>query len=374
MDTKEPRPERALTDESLAGERDKTDDELAKRAAKFEENADAVVAEARRRADSVLSRARATADERLHRGDGSESARTAVDAERRVEDAVVGGERAVADAQLDDERIDRRRAMAALLELERKQTDVHLHDERTRADRAIASRDDFLAVVSHDLRNMLGGIVMSSNWLLELELEESKRSAVVREAERIQRYTARMSRLVGDLLDIVSIEAGRLAVAPRRHDAVDLLRETENVFHPLAAASGISIRSEVRANSLLARYDHDRVLQVLANLVGNALKFTPREGRIDLVVEHIGDNIRFCVADTGRGMTDDQIRTIFEKFWQTRSGEMTGFGLGLYISKCIVEAHGGKIWVESNPGAGSAFYFTLPAAPASGAATPESGR
>ena len=155
---------------------------------------------------------------------------------------------------------------------------------------------------------------------------------------------------------------------------MDLLRETENVFHPLATAKGLSIRSEVRAHSLLARYDHERVLQVLANLVGNALKFTPRGGRVDLSVERIGDDIRFCVADTGRGMTADQIQTIFDKFWQTRSGEMTGFGLGLYISKCIVEAHGGKIWVESNPATGSAFYFTLPAAPASSGATPESGR
>lgn len=373
MDPNHPQPERRLTDESLAGERGKTDDALAKRAATLEENADAVVADARRRADSVLARARATADAKLDREGSSGRARSAVDEERRVEDASVDEERAVADAELEDERIHRRRALSALLELERKQTDVHLEGERIRADRAIASRDEFLAVVSHDLRNMLGGIVMSSNWLLELEVDERTRSAIAREANRIQRYTVRMSRLVGDLLDVVSIEAGRLAVAPRRHDAVELVRETEDAFHPLAAANGISIRSEVRAHSLLARYDHERVLQVLANLVGNALKFTPAGGRVDLLVERVGGDIRFCVADTGRGMTEDQVGAIFGKFWQTRSSATTGFGLGLYISKCIVEAHGGKIWVETSPGAGSVFYFTLPAASAFEGATADSG-
>lgn len=100
---------------------------------------------------------------------------------------------------------------------------------------------------------------------------------------------------------------------------------------------------------------------MLANLVGNALKFTPRGGRVDLWAERIGSDIRFCVADTGRGMIEDQVQEIFDKFRQTRSGAMTGFGL--YISKCIVEAHGGKIWVETSPGVGSAFFFTLPSRP-----------
>lgn len=368
---KAPQPERTLTDESLKGERTKTDDELARRAATFEENADAVVADARVRADSVLSRARAAADDKFHRDGGSTEARSAIDVERRVEDASLGEERQIADAQLEDERIDRRRALSALLELERKQTDVHLHDERLRADRSIESRDDFLAVVSHDLRNMLGGIVMSSNELLEVEVPEGARPKIDKEAERIQRFTARMSRLLGDLLDVVSIEAGRLAVAPRRHDAVELLRETQDVFQSLAMAKGISIRTEVRAHSLLARYDHERVLQVLANLVGNALKFTPRDGRVDLLVERIGDDIRFCVADTGRGVSKEQVHAIFDKFWQRRAAT-NGFGLGLYISKCIVEAHGGKIWAESTPGAGSTFYFTLPAAASTGS-MPESG-
>jgi signal transduction histidine kinase len=101
-------------------------------------------------------------------------------------------------------------------------------------------------------------------------------------------------------------------------------------------------------------------MQVLANLVGNAIKFTPSGGRIDIVVEPVDHDVRFSVADTGRGIASDQLDVVFERFWKDAKRERAGLGLGLYISKCIIEVHGGKIWAESRRGEGSRFYFTIP--------------
>ena len=113
---------------------------------------------------------------------------------------------------------------------------------------------------------------------------------------------------------------------------------------------------------LLAKYDPDRVLQVLANLLSNAIKFTDDGGRISTHVEFVGSEVRFSVTDTGAGVEPDHLESAFERFWQVTEGDRRGLGLGLFISKCIVEAHGGRIWAESALGRGSTFYFTLPGA------------
>jgi signal transduction histidine kinase len=329
-----------------------------------DKEADEVLAVARQHADEVLARARTAADERLHRGEADLAERARVDEERRLDDELLRSERASADEKVLKDREQRRLLLNALLAVERSRTDQHLLFERSRMDEMIASRDDFLAIVSHDLRNLLGSIAMSAAALLRVEGDAVVRERIGRQANRIRRQTALMTRLVGDLLDVVSIDAGRLAVAPRRHDARDLVRETMEVFRPLASVKNISIASDVRAGSLLARYDHERILQVLANLVGNAIKFTGEGGTIDLVVEASGDDVRFAVKDNGAGIVPEKLDLIFERFWQVADEQRSGLGLGLFISKCIVEAHGGRIWAESHPGAGSTFYFTLPATPA----------
>jgi signal transduction histidine kinase len=351
--------EREATDQSLCDERLKTDDELAKRRLDIDGSADAVIASARSRADRILKKARAKADRLLNLQD-QPLQRGAMDDERSREDETTREERITADDTLALERGARRRAMAALLALEREQTDDHLLLERARADQAITSRDDFLGMVSHDLRNMLGGMALSAASLLNIPSEGEVRTAITTNAQRIQRYTARMNRLVADLLDVVSIEAGRLALVPQQQNAAELVRDTLDVFTAPSAARGISIRTEVRSGSLLAQYDQERILQVLANLVGNAVKFTPKGGRIDIVVEPIGRDVRFGVIDTGPGICEQDCDLVFERFGRVAKWERSGLGLGLYISKCIVEAHGGKIWVESKSGQGSSFYFTLP--------------
>lgn len=352
-------PQRAATDESLAGERRKTDAEIEKRSAALRDDADAVVTLARKRADDVLGRARASADQKLEAGGQTAEARATLDDERRHEDDTLRKERRVEDDALADEREGRRRALVALLALERAATDRHLLLERDHADASVGSRDDFLAMTSHDLRNILGGIALSTGTLLRAEGDTLSREVVEREAQRIQRYTARMTRLVSDLVDVTSIEAGRLAIVTSRHDATELLRETIDAFHGVAAGLNISLRTEVKADAILARCDHERILQVLANVVGNAIKFTPEHGRIDILVERVDGDVRFVVMDTGPGIHPDKLSTIFERFSQADDNR-SGLGLGLYISRCIVEAHGGKIWAESQVGLGSRFFFTLP--------------
>jgi signal transduction histidine kinase len=353
---------REATNQSLGIEREKTDEELAKRRGAIDEAADQLITGARKRADRILSSARRKADGKLSDHAGS-SEQAAVKEERSREDALLRQERTTADETLLDERSARRRALAALLALEREQTDDHLLLERHRADAAVGSRDDFLGMVSHDLRNMLGGMAMNAISLTTIACEENVARSIARHANRIQQYTARMDRLVGDLLDVVSIEAGRLGLEPENVALSHLLSETTEAFVAIAAAKDICIHADAPADASAVRCDGGRILQVLANLVGNAIKFTPRGGRIDIRLElelelELGE-VRFAVTDNGVGISPTQLALIFERFWQG-DDRRTGVGLGLYISRCIVEAHGGKMWAISTPPEGSTFYFTLP--------------
>jgi signal transduction histidine kinase len=125
-------------------------------------------------------------------------------------------------------------------------------------------------------------------------------------------------------------------------------------------ASGVSLVSEVVATPSVVEFDPARILQVLANLIGNAIKFTPSGGSVVVHVELVQQELRFAVRDTGVGIAAGHLESVFERFRQVARGDGRGVGLGLYISKCIVQGHGGHIWAESREGAGSTFWFTLP--------------
>jgi signal transduction histidine kinase len=282
-----------------------------------------------------------------------------------LEDATLKAERASADESLLRERKENARVLTGLLPLEREKTDRYLLTERERSDDALANRDDFLAIVSHDLRNLLSGIVMSAELLSKRTERTGEGKGVPQEAERIQRYAARMNRLIGDLLDVASIDNGRLALAPKPGDAVVLIREAIDTFHASAAAKGVSLTADTLEASLPAEYDHDRMLQVLLNLLANAIKFTASDGSIRVHCERAGDALRFSVKDTGAGIPEDMLEAVFERFWQVGKNDRRGLGLGLYIARCIVEAHGGTIRAESAParGRGSTLSFTLPVQP-----------
>jgi signal transduction histidine kinase len=349
--------ERARTDDSLRTERKNIDDARKGARASAERDADGVVDHARAVADAVLSAARLKADhESLRPLRPAEAG--AVVGERARADRAVRGERATADVTLRTDRKDQADALAALLVHERAVTDAYLLTERARSDDAVANRDDFLGMVAHDVRNLLNGVVLS------LELlrpgDDEPEAHVSAAASRIRRYVARMNRLIGDLVDVTSIDAGKLAMAPAERDAAALVVEATETFQTAALGKGVCLAAEVPTGPLLAVFDHDRMLQVFANLIANSIKFTPAEGKITVRVEAGRGMLRFCISDTGVGIPEELLDAIFERFWQVGADDRRGQGLGLYISKSIVEAHRGRIWAESKAGKGSRLYFTLP--------------
>jgi signal transduction histidine kinase len=366
-------PERQQTDEGLRNERQKTDQVLAQRQQAVEKHADTVVDRARGNADAVLATARENADAVLlaardkaarERDDGVSDveARGTIAGERLLQDETLRAERSAADERLRREREEDARALRRLLPLERESTDRYLLTERVRSDDAVSNRDDFLGIVTHDLRDLLGGIVMSAAVLSKRAPDNGEGLQTLAETTRIKRYAARMHRLIGDLADVASIDAGSLALTPLPGDARPLLGEAAETFQATALAKGISLEAKIPEHRLLARFDNDRMLQVLSNLLSNSLKFTPEGGRIAVRGELVEEDIRFSVSDTGSGIPETALESIFERFWQVGKNDRRGLGLGLYISRCIVEAHGGRIWAESKRGEGSTVFFTLPRA------------
>lgn len=360
IDEKPPMAEREETDESLRLERERTDLALSDAEHAIAESAERVVQRARDTADAVVDQARDKEDEeRAHVRAPAQPA--ALARERRQEDEALRGARATADDTLRAERDEGFSALAELLPLEREKTDRYLLTERARSDDAVANRDDFLSIVSHDLRNLLNGIVLSSALLSTHSLRGERGRRSREGAERIRRYAARMNRLIGDLLDVASIDAGRLSVTMTGGDASALLGEVAEMFGAAAQAKGVRLATDVTERPLLAELDHDRILQVLANLLSNAIKFTSPGGQIRLRGERDADGILLSVSDDGSGVPEDALEAIFERFRQVGEDDRRGTGLGLYISRCIVEAHGGRIWAESTLGEGSTFRFRLTA-------------
>ena len=228
--------------------------------------------------------------------------------------------------------------------------------------RAVAARDDVLAVVSHDLRSPLSVIEL----LVDLGLRAGGPNgspAIGRgELESIQRATATMGRLINDLLDAATIDAGRFGVAPRAHAVAPIVEEA--VLSARAGAATHGLRVIVDAESVLPQIscDRQRILQVLANLIGNAVRFTPAGGSITVRAAREGNDVRISVIDTGAGIAPETLPHLFFRYSKARKVSEGGAGLGLFITKGIVEAHGGTTRVESTPGAGSTFSFTIPIA------------
>jgi signal transduction histidine kinase len=227
------------------------------------------------------------------------------------------------------------------------------------AQQATQARDHVLAVVAHDLRNPLGTVMMASQLLLDLAEEGANRNHL----HIIRRSADRMNKLIQDLLEVASIESRSLAVELKPDRIGPLINEALEMLRPLAVGRSIAMDSQVEENLPLVLFDSARILQVISNLVGNGLKFTPEHGRISLHCQLMGAEVRIGISDTGSGIPPEQLPHIFGRFWQANPADRRGIGLGLSIAKGIVEGHGGRIWVESTLGEGSTFYFTLPLAP-----------
>jgi PAS domain S-box-containing protein len=227
------------------------------------------------------------------------------------------------------------------------------------AEQATAARDQMLGVVAHDLRNPLQTILTASH-LLDEGLAPG--SLPQRQVAMVNRAGERMNRLIQDLLDVQRVAGGQLEVDLRPVSAHSMLLDAHEMLRPLAEKEGLSLTIDVVSVSATVTADQNRVQQVLSNLVGNAIKFTPKGGSILLRGEDTTDEVLFQVADTGAGIAADQLPHVFGQFWQASRTDRRGIGLGLAIAKGIVESHGGRIWVESALGLGSSFFFTLPIA------------
>jgi signal transduction histidine kinase len=227
---------------------------------------------------------------------------------------------------------------------------------------ATRARDDLVAIVSHDLRNPIHTIQMAASFLLEVAPADDRRVQARRQLEVIQRSATRANRLIQDLLDVARIQAGGLAVDPVPVEVKSLINEAAETATPLASASQLTVVCDPTDSVGPVASDRERVLQVFANLIGNAIKFTPKGGQIRLMACPENGEVKFTVADTGPGIPPEHLDHVFDRYWQAKSTAKLGAGLGLSIAKGIVEAHGGRIWVESPPGSGAHFNFTLPMA------------
>jgi PAS domain S-box-containing protein len=227
------------------------------------------------------------------------------------------------------------------------------------AQQANRARDEVLSVVSHDLRNPISAIAMCGR-----VLEDNPPESVADRAELLRtiRESAEWAnRLIQDLLDVASIERGQLSLQLREQDPAQMVLQALHMFEVEAQEHGIALTASVPTNLPLVKADNGRVIQVLSNLLRNAIKFTPQGGGITVSAEARDSKLILSVRDTGTGIAGAHLPRIFDRYWQSADGSRArGTGLGLSIAKGIVEAHGGTIWVDSAPGEGSTFSFSLP--------------
>lgn len=226
---------------------------------------------------------------------------------------------------------------------------------------AVRMREEFMAIVSHDLRNPLASLAMGTQGLLRLIPEgNSELTGSRRMLELMQRAAERMYRLLEDLLDLSSMDAGHLSMHRKSHDVTELVLAVIDIVGPLAAKKTIRLEAKSDVKPLFAYCDRDRIIQVLLNLVGNSIKFTPEGGLIGIETALQNEEVLMCVRDTGSGIAGPQLAHVFDPYWQAEKVPGKGVGLGLSIAKGIVEFHGGTIWAESQLDRGSTFSFTLP--------------
>jgi signal transduction histidine kinase len=226
------------------------------------------------------------------------------------------------------------------------------------AQRAIAARDDLLAVVSHDLQSPLNAISMTVKGLLA-DPQLTARPYVKRALSLVDRTSKHIGQLCTELMEVGSIQAKRLAVAPRPTALPPLLQEALAILEPLATDKQLRVSTELDPALPALHCDGEQVLRVLMNLIGNAIKFMGSGGELVIAARSVGDQAEISIRDTGPGIAREDLPKLFEPYWRSHHGTRRGMGLGLYIARGIVEAHGGHIWVESELGVGSTFVFRL---------------
>lgn len=237
------------------------------------------------------------------------------------------------------------------------------HERRMRvSERALHERQEMLAVVCHELREPLAAVSLGAQVMLQRPSGSDRRQS--RKAiEAIQRSASRMGHLVGDLVDSSSLSGGHLSIRRDWHSLSSIVGEAIEAQALSSSRKSLALRVELPTAPRPVYCDRHRILQVLGNLLANAIKFTAHEGAIALLVRQVERETIFSVTDSGRGISPADQQHIFDRYWHTRADNRDGTGLGLYITKGIVEAHGGRIWVASQLHQWSVFSFTIPHGP-----------
>jgi PAS domain S-box-containing protein len=223
--------------------------------------------------------------------------------------------------------------------------------------RAARTRDQVLRLVTHDLNNSLVAIRLEAS---SLRARPDNAAMVKARGISLEHSVDYMTRLVADLVDLASLELGELSILPRSDDACALVREVVERLRPQSEAKALQLAVELPDLGIAVRCDHDRIVQVLWNLVGNAIKFSNAKGKISIGAARVAHEVVFTVQDSGRGIAMEDLPHVFSRRWRAQPERSAGHGLGLYIARSIVEAHRGRIWVESQVGHGSRFHFALP--------------
>lgn len=380
--------ERQKTDNSLDVERGKTDQSFDLFKEKSELKTDQSVSDSRDKADQARAQRRTYADslrDGIQKNVSDQSTHEKdiknLQDERKSEDSAIKKERLKNDLALDIERTEKEQLLSQLVSAERETTDKNLSEERKKTDHEakhstalfdherkahldtksdLTTREEFVAIVSHDLRNPIGAILSFS----EILLDDPSVSDISPEAkhwiEIIKRNAESSLRLIGDILDMERIEGGKIQLQMNDCRLSDIIIECVDRFRHVANAKNITLNDEKINLMSLVNCDKDRVTQIISNLLCNAIKFTPEFGSVSIKAEETDSEIKITVNDTGPGIPKEQESRIFDRFTQLGNKDRRGLGLGLYISKTLVESHNGKIGVISKPGHGSTFYFTLP--------------
>lgn len=251
---------------------------------------------------------------------------------------------------------------AALLSLDLAKQFEKEQKARHEAEVATRLREELMAVLSHDLKNPIGSILLQAQ-IIDRKLAKSEDKSVCEAAKRIVRAGRNMNNLIDDILHVTKLESGTSVVEPLRQDLNPILTDALDMLTPLALDAGIEVRTILAKGPCRVNVDSDRIIQVLSNLVGNSIKFTPKGGSIEVGIETCGpENATVYVSDTGPGIPEEHRMLIFDRFWQANQSRRIGTGLGLAICKGIISQHDGTIWVENRQEGGSVFKFTLPLA------------
>ena len=360
---------RDKTDKTLGDERQKTDEHLEQKTQEVEEKTNEKLRSIRLATDTARESQREEVDlAKEQQRELTGILPTRLDEkllvqEREGSDKSQAVERGEEDRARAEERIQKQliAETEALLEKERKNTNSALLEERVHIDQELITRDHFLAIVSHDLKNSIVAISIAAGLIRKrLSRDAVDAVSIFNHLGGIEQAAEGMDRMISDLLDVERMAHNQLKLKPENIDCCALLQECVDLFAPIVSSKSFSMTIHTATEPIFANIDHDRILQVLSNLIGNSLKFTPNGGTIELSVRKQETQVEISVTDNGPGIAEEAKVQIFERFWQLTMNDRRGLGLGLFIAKWIVETHKGRMWVTSELGKGSMFSFTLP--------------